>query len=74
MKSEDVSVFVPYGVGTYVGLEDVAEFFGISFLGLNHGFWKADFDTPEDLTKRARFELSKNGRGTWAQRKSLHRF
>lgn len=55
----DVDVNVPYGIGTYRGIQDVSEYLGIAFAGLNHGYWEND--TTPDPTKRARLEVSSNG-------------
>lgn len=37
---EEIEVNVPYGIGIYRGYEDVAEYLGIAFSSLNHGFWQ----------------------------------
>ena len=55
----DVNVRVPYGVGTYSGIHDVAEYLGMAFAGLTHGFWYHDI-TP-DTSKRGRLEVSADG-------------
>ncbi len=60
----DISVTVPYGVGTYRGLEDVAEYLGMAFAALNHGFWQ--HDTSIDPTKPAAIEVSSDG-SVWFQ-------
>jgi hypothetical protein len=52
-------VSVPYGIGTYKGLHDVAEYLGMAFMGLNHGFWFHDI-TP-DPTKKGRLDVSADG-------------
>jgi hypothetical protein len=55
----DVHVTVPYGVGTYSGIHDVAEYLGMAFAGLTHGFWEHDI-TP-DTKKPGRLEVSGDG-------------
>lgn len=42
IATDDLEAQIPYGVGLYKGIPDVAEYFGISIVGLNHGFWDAD--------------------------------
>jgi len=58
----DVEFKVPYGIGSYVGIQDVSEYLGMVFNGLTHGFWFNDI-TPQP-TKKARLEVSKDGK-TW---------
>ncbi|VUD68753.1 hypothetical protein TDB9533_04112 [Thalassocella blandensis] len=60
----DAEVYVPYGIGTYKGLEDVAEYLGIAFAGLNHAYWL--YDSTVDPTKKARLEVSADGK-SWIQ-------
>jgi hypothetical protein len=55
----DIDVNVPYGIGTYSGIHDVAEYLGMAFSGLNHGFWQHDI-TP-DTTKRGALSVSADG-------------
>jgi hypothetical protein len=55
----DVNVRVPYGVGTYSGIHDVAEYLGMAFAGLTHGFWIHDIRA--DTSKRGRLEVSADG-------------
>jgi hypothetical protein len=62
--TEDAELFVPYGVGVYAGHSDMAEYLGLAFAGLNHGYWQ--FDTTVDPTKPARLEVSADG-STWHQ-------
>lgn len=61
---EDASFYVPYGAGNYTGLEDIAEYLGIPFASLTHGYWQNNVTRSEDRSKKARFELSADGR-TW---------
>jgi hypothetical protein len=56
----NIAVNVPYGIGTYKGLHDVAEYLGMAFNGLNHGFWFHDI-TP-DPTKPGRLDVSVDGK------------
>ncbi len=58
----DIHFNVPYGIGTYEGTQNVAEYLGMAFNGLTHGFWFND--TTFDPTKRARFDVSSDG-STW---------
>ncbi len=60
----DIAVTVPYGIGTYTGYDDIAEYLGMIFAGLNHGFWM--HDPTVDPTKPARLEVSADG-STWYQ-------
>jgi hypothetical protein len=60
----DIDLTVAYGVGTYSGLEDVAEYLGMAFAGLNHGYWL--YDLTIDPTKPAKLEVSSDG-STWEQ-------
>lgn len=62
--TDDAELFVPYGVGVYKGHSDMAEYLGLAFAGLNHGYWQ--FDTAVDPTKPARLEVSADGT-TWHQ-------
>lgn len=58
----DIHFNVPYGIGTYKGTQNVAEYLGMNFQGLTHGFWLND--TTSDLTKKARLDVSSDG-STW---------
>lgn len=60
----DVAFTVPYGIGTYTGITDVAEYLGLAFAGLNHGYWL--YDTAVDPTKPARLDVSADGK-VWSQ-------
>lgn len=55
----DVNFNVPYGVGTYTGYRNVAEYLGMDFAGMTHGFWFNDLTV--DTSKKARLEVSKDG-------------
>ena len=46
---EDASVYVPYGMGNYTGLEDMAEYLGFNFARLTHGYWINNTTRSEDL-------------------------
>ncbi len=59
----DVNFTVPYGIGTYSGHQNVAEYLGMSFTSMTHGFWLND--TTPDPSKRAMLEVSADGR-TWS--------
>jgi hypothetical protein len=58
----DFKFYVPYGIGTYAGVNSVAEYLGMDFTALTHGYWQND--TTPDPTKRARLEVSADG-STW---------
>lgn len=60
----DVAFTVPYGIGTYTGVTDVAEYLGMAFASLNHGYWL--YDLAIDPTKPARLDVSTDGK-TWHQ-------
>lgn len=60
----DVDFTVPYGIGTYTGITDVAEYLGMAFASLNHGYWL--YDLAIDPTKPARLDVSADGK-TWHQ-------
>jgi hypothetical protein len=60
---------VPYGVGTYHGTADVAEYLGMVFAGLNHGFWL--YDGAVNPTERARLDVSADGHD-WGQGSTQH--
>ncbi len=60
----DAEFYVPYGVGTYTGYEDISEYLGLAFNGLNHGYWQ--YDLTVDPTKPARLDVSPDG-STWNQ-------
>lgn len=60
----DVTVFVPYGIGTYTGVDNVAEYLGMAMQSLNHDFWY--YDTTIDPTKPAALHVSTDG-STWIQ-------
>jgi hypothetical protein len=61
---ERIELTVPYGVGTYRGYEDIAEYLGILFSSLNHGWWQ--YNITVDPDKPARLEVSKDGK-RWSQ-------
>ena len=65
LGTPELEVRVPYGIGTYTGYEDAAEYLGIAFLGSNHGFWRAAFLEP-DLTQETVLEVSEDG-SVWTQ-------
>lgn len=52
---EPFTTFVPYGVGTYNGFQDSAEYLGLVFSGLNSDYWRAQLiprmDMPQTLFK-----------------------
>ena len=60
--NQDASVTIPYGVGTYTGITDVAEYLGMAFSGLTHEFWH--HNATASRTKRSRLEVSADGK-TW---------
>lgn len=60
--TDDITFNVPYGIGTYKGVHNVAEYLGMAFIGLTHGYWFNDI-TP-DPNKKARLEVSNDGL-TW---------
>lgn len=60
----DVAFTVPYGIGTYTGITDVAEYLGMAFASLNHGYWL--YDLTVDPTKPARLDVSTDGK-VWHQ-------
>ncbi len=60
----DISFTVPYGIGTYNGVTDVAEYLGMAYASLNHGYW--NYDTTIDPSKPARLDVTANGR-VWVQ-------
>lgn len=55
----DINFTVPYGIGTYTGTQNVAEYLGMAFVSLTHGFWLND--TTPDPTKKARLDVSPDG-------------
>ena len=60
--TKDIKFNVPYGIGSYVGIQGVSEYLGMVFNGLTHGFWFNDIAI--DPTKKARFEIDDDGK-TW---------
>ncbi len=60
----DIEVFIPYGIGTYTGIDNVAEYLGMAMTSLNHGFWL--YDSTIDTTKPATLGVSTDG-STWIQ-------
>ncbi|MHA1680954.1 MAG: hypothetical protein ACTSUE_08090 [Promethearchaeota archaeon] len=42
----NISVFVPYGIGLYEGVENMAEYVGILFAANNRGLWIQDEQDP----------------------------
>ena len=60
----DIEVFIPYGIGTYVGIENVAEYLGMAMSSLNHDFWY--YDTTIDRTLPAMLSVSTDG-SSWVQ-------
>jgi len=48
IMDEDPELYAAYGVGTYKGVQDMAEYFGMSFYGLNHGMWNLYPSTPAE--------------------------
>ncbi|MCA9546247.1 MAG: hypothetical protein KC613_17705 [Myxococcales bacterium] len=65
LGTPELAVEVPYGIGTYKGYEDAAEYLSIAFKGSNHGFWVGRF-LEIDPNERAFLEVSADG-GTWVQ-------
>ena len=59
----------PYGIGTYHGVEDTAEYLGMVFAGMNHGFWL--YDGSVNPAERSRLEVSADGH-TWTQGSTQH--
>lgn len=60
----DAGLFVPYGIGTYSGYSDMAEYLGLAFSGLNHGYWK--FSPILDGSAPSLLHVSEDG-STWTQ-------
>jgi len=60
----DARFNVPYGIGTYSGYSDIAEYLGITFQGLSHGFWS--FTAVMDGSEPAFLGVSDDGK-TWTQ-------
>jgi hypothetical protein len=65
----DIHFTVPYGIGTYHGLEDTAEYLGMAFAGLNHGFWL--YDGTVNPAERSRLDVSPDGHD-WGQGSTQH--
>lgn len=61
VTTENVEFYVPYGAGRYKGYNDVAEYLGLVFDSLTHGFWA---NGKNDNSKTAKLEVSDDGR-TW---------
>ena len=57
---EKIEFTVPYGVGKYKGYEEVAEYLGIAFSSLTHGFWQ--YNITVDLDKPNKLEVSEDGK------------
>ena len=55
---ENLTVYVPYGAGLYVGLATAAEYFGIIFTSLNHGWLQRDSTRSSDPHAAGRFDLN----------------
>lgn len=55
---EEGSISGPYGLGTYAGIQNVAEYTSMLNPIMNHGFLKMD---PPDPTKRSRLDVSEDG-------------
>lgn len=58
----DIKLTGPYGIGLYEGYQGVAEYLGVPFAGLNHGWW-TDVP-PADPYHGAMLETSIDG-STW---------
>lgn len=57
---EDAVFFVAYGAGYYIGPENIAEYMGIPFASLNHGFWFSNNEQDTTGKKEARFDIEAN--------------
>lgn len=62
VTDNDPSIVVPFGIGTYKGLEDMSEYLGLSFAGLTHNYWTSDFKANQSMG--GVLEVSTDGK-TW---------
>ena len=62
VTEDEPAIIVPYGIGVYKGLEDMAEYLGLSFGALTHNYWSSDFKA--NTAKGGILQVASDGK-TW---------